>query len=147
MARRAKRSRSKKPTVWQALNDPVVEISEEFAKTILLASFVIIAAAWLSPYFGNSSDSAGRFAGGAPRPIVHSAVAGVFTENNALFGEEQTPEWYLTIDRTGSDIQGSFVSAANEVLDISEPVGQTVEFYQPGVAAVWDAWLELMADP
>ncbi|MDP3993829.1 MAG: hypothetical protein Q8P75_02505 [bacterium] len=147
MARRAKRSRSKKPTVWQALNDPVVETPEEFAKLILLVSFVIIAMAWLSPYFGNPSDGIGRLAGSAPRPVVHSAVAGAFTENNALFGEEQAPEWYLTIDGMGSAIQSSFAFAANEVLDISEPVSGTVEFYAPGVTAVWDAWLELMADP
>ena len=145
MARRAKRSRSKKPTIWQALNEPVVEIPEEIAKSIFLVSFVILAMAWLSPYFG--STPVRQFAANPPRPIAHAMVAGAYVESISVFDDEQTPEWYLTINSMTNGVQSSFVLAANEVLDISEPVGRTAEFYEPGVQAVWDAWLELMADP
>jgi hypothetical protein len=41
----------------------------------------------------------------------------------------------------------SFGEAAYEVLDISDQIQPMIEFYQPGVVAVWDAWLELMMDP
>ena len=143
MARQAKRSRSNQPTVWQALNDPVVEISQEFAKTILLVSFVIIAMAWLSPYFGNTSQASFKFSTGYPRPVV----AGAYIETVAAAAEQVIPEWYLTTNRITGDVQSSFALAANEVLDISEPVSGIVEFYGPGVQAVWNAWLELMADP
>ena len=143
MARRAKRSRSKKPTVWQALNDPVVEISEEFAKTILLVSFVIIVMAWLSPYFGNAHEAGSLKFSAYPRPIV----AGAYVESVVPLAEQETPEWYLTTNAITSGVQSSFVQAANEVLDISEPVSRFTQFYQPGVQALSDAWLELMADP
>ena len=58
-----------------------------------------------------------------------------------------TPEWYYVTAAIPGDVAEAFVDAATEVLDISGQVSQMGQFYEPGAEAVWNAWLELMADP
>src|SRR3989344_2922898 len=141
-ARKTQKQTTPKPTIWQALNEPVVEVSEEFARGVFLAATLIIMMAWILPYWGSNSALAAEYPH-QPAAISHqnqlSVVAGQRT--TAL------PDWYYLIQRISSDITLEFGQAAYDVLDISGPVQESVEFYKPGVQAFWDAWLELMADP
>ncbi len=125
-------------TVWQALNEPVVEVTGEAAKTIFTVAVVILLFAWLSPHFGQNA--------------VVPEVAGVTVSkvNEPVIAEEQVqvvPQWYYTLEVVPESIEEAFVQASFEVLDISEPAAQIYEFYSPGFQALNDAWLELMQDP
>lgn len=129
MKKRKTSRRSTQTTVWQALNEPIAYPSDEFARTVFLMTAVIMMMIWIAPYWGSA------------------AVAGAQLSLVPEYIEGSVPEWYYTAERISYDLVNSFGTAAEQVLDISEPVTQTVEFYEPGVEAVWDAWLELMADP
>ena len=50
MARRKKQAVS----VWQALNEPVVEVTDEAAKGIFLVAAVLLMFSWLAPSFGEA---------------------------------------------------------------------------------------------
>ena len=127
-------------SVWQALNhQPIVEITEEAAKGIFLIAAVILLAVWVMPYWGstpsfNSSPLVGEERWGGN-------IAGAQIEISS------TPEWYYVTAAIPGDVAEAFVDAATEVLDISGQVSQMGQFYEPGAEAVWNAWLELMADP
>ncbi len=103
---------------------------------------LIIMMAWILPYWGGSSALAAEYPFGQT-PIVYQNVS-------AQVAGQQTdapPDWYYLIQRISSDVTLEFGQAAYDVLDISDPVQESVEFYKPGINAVWNAWLELMADP
>ncbi len=142
----------KTPTIWQALNEPVVEVSEGFARNLLIAAILLLLVAWVGSYWGGDRaglpyttyrSSALIEAQTLPSQVsffrLGSMVAGVQTTG--------TPLWYEVAKDLPGDVAFTFTAAAYEVLDISEPVGQIAEFYEPGFTAVGDAWLELMADP
>lgn len=134
-AKRRARSRVKSVepiSVWQALNEPVVEVSEGAARGIFLALAVILLAVWIAPYWGAMPSVAG---------------ATLVSDELSVESVPIVPEWYYVTSAIPGDIAQAFSIAANEVLDISEPVLQISEFYEPGVNAVWGAWLELMQDP
>jgi len=59
----------------------------------------------------------------------------------------QVPDWYYTVTATSDSVVTAYTAAAVEVLDVSEPVGELAAYLEPGTDAVWNAWLELMADP
>ena len=127
-------------TVWQAMNEPIAYATPEFATNLFAIAILLLGLAWLQPYFG-STNHLGN----------HGIVAGAQTINYEI----STPSWYIGLASTGQDfkefseeaIVQPFAAAATQILDISEPVQNTVKFYHPGVTAVKDAWLELMADP
>lgn len=72
-----------------------------------------------------------------------STVLGAFAEGTAQILEPET----LIPDIYWSAGLSEFGRAAGQVLDISDQTGPYVEFFQPGVSAVWNAWLDLMKDP
>lgn len=141
--------RPKKPTVWEALNEPVVEISEEQAKNIFLASLVIIGTAWIAPYWG-AGNTLGAYQAGAEGTIFEQ-MADIGTEYGTVAGAfeeyESAPDWYYAAADVSSQVVESIAVGANEVLDISGPVQDLAEFYEPGTTAVWNSWLNLMRDP
>src|SRR3989344_3243117 len=144
-AKRTKKTQKQtasKPTIWQALNEPVVEVSEEFARGILLTAILIIMMAWVLPYWGSSSALAAEYP-------FQTEVISYQNQPSEVAGQQTTalPDWYYLVQRISSDITLEFGQAAYDVLDISDPVQESIEFYKPGVQAFWDAWLELMADP
>ena len=146
-----KKIKKKKPaTVWEAVNEPVIEITEAHAKNLFLATALIIAAAWLTPYWGSGSVIAQESYEGTIFEQVAAAgkssgmVAGASTESYAVL---EGPDWYYTLEAMPVSVATSFSDAAHEVLDVSEPVGEMIEFYEPGVSAVWNEWLNLMRDP
>ena len=135
-------ARRKKPTVWQALNEPVIEITPEAARDIFMLAAFIMMMAWLAPYWGTSQNQAYAIS------ATNEMVAGATIETPDYGrNSDVAPEWYLTIERASDDVVNAFAEAADQTLDISEPVLDVMEFYEPGVDAVWNAWLELMADP
>ena len=135
------RKKSMKPTVWQALNQPVMEIPEQTGKEIVAVAAVIMLAAWIVPHWGsalritNYELSMGNVAG------YEETVAG------AVIEAPQVPDWYYTVTATSDSVVTAYTAAAVEVLDVSEPVGELAAYLEPGTDAVWNAWLELMADP
>lgn len=121
-------------TVWQALNEPVVEVSPKFAQTMIVVSIVFLMAAWVGPYWGiHNSNAANLYTNAANQGRVAGLQAW------------PTPEWYY--GAAPGAVAGAFSEAADEVLDISEPVTEFSSFFAPGFQAVGDAWLQLMADP
>lgn len=145
-----KAKKAEKPTIWQALNEPVVEVSEEFGKQLFAGSMALFAIAWLMPYFGQVNiDSLAIHA----QPEIETArVAGA---SISAFDDTDPTSWYQMIASTADSLGEFYLEsvtkpisvAAHEVLDVHEPVQDSWEFLQPGVQAVYDAWLELMADP
>lgn len=154
-----KKAKKKPVSVWQAMNEPVVEVTDGAARTIFLAAAVIFLAVWIMPYLGNAKPVAAS----APQEVyayeplfvdypVYSAVAG---EVISFESGRSSPEWYLALAEVGSGLSElyqesfrvPFGQAASHTFDISGPVQDIAEFYGPGLAAVRDAWLELMADP
>ena len=128
-----------KPTVWQALNEPVVKLPESFGRSVLLVSVAIMAFAWMSPYLGQTGSSQ-LFTEATPS-YSFGQVAGAQLEadDSSVLAE--------TMVALPSDFANAFADAAQDVLDISEPVEQFVEYYSPGIQAVGDAWLYYMKDP
>lgn len=146
------------------MNHPVVEVTDEAARTIFLVSAVILLMLWLMPYFGNhravavSSDPVENFASVEYEPLLademyyYSEVAGASTVNVPV---ASAPQWYFATAAVTESLGDSydevvaepFAEAAAEILDVSAPVREMIQYYQPGVAAVKDAWLELMTDP
>ncbi len=131
------KKQTKPITVWRALNEPVVEVTEEAAKTIFTVAAVLLLFAWLSPYFGQNIVA----------PQVAGASTMIIEEEAELPQVLVSPEWYFTVQAVPDALGESFAQAAYQVLDISEPVAQIYEFYQPGLQAVNNAWLELIQDP
>ena len=140
--------RKRKPTVWQALNEPVIHVTEEQAKNIFLAAVIIMFAAWVAPYWTGSVSTV------YASETVFEQMATVGMKTGTVAGatfviesEPQTPDWYYVAQEVPEAVAESFALGAAEVLDISGPVTDLVEFYEPGVDAVWNAWLDLMMDP
>lgn len=142
MKKRRIARRVQSPTVWEALNEPIAYPSNEFAQNVLAISAAIVLMAWVAPYWDNAQ--------------AYSVERTAYSETGVVAGEQlyassytlaATPDWYYVAEAVPGAVAEEFGQAAYEVLDISEPVGQVVEFYEPGVTAVWDAWIELMADP
>ena len=142
-----------KPTVWEALNHPVIEVTPEAAKAIFTVAAFVIAMAWLTPYMPAAAShvAAATELGLAPSEYseFQGLVAGANTEDILVTDYEigLAPQWYDDLNDSAGAVAGAFVGAASEVLDVSTPAQSLVEFYQPGVSAVWNAWLELMQDP
>ena len=143
-----------KPTVWEAFNDPVIEVPLEQGQQVMAVAVMIMFAAWITPYWAAAAD--GPIAYYAPESVFEQvasldfssgAVLGISTDDPALAASPAVPEWYYAVASVPEAVSQSLVLGANEVLDISDPVQQMVDFYEPGVNAVWGAWLELMADP
>ena len=142
--------RHKTPTVWEALNEPVMEITEEQAKHVFLASIVIMAAAWIAPYWGATPASAYHSSLSSEGTIFEQMArvgSGEGMVAGATTGIEVAPEWYYVVAGIPEAVVQSFGAGSNEVLDISQPVSNLAAFYEPGVSEVWNGWLELMADP
>lgn len=150
-------ARRRKPTVWEALNEPIIEVTEEQAKNVFLAAIVIVFGAWVAPYWGQTSTTVYYAPENVFEQFANSGegtgvVAGASTSpsSSPYQGEERgevAPEWYYVIEEMPNAVVQSFTMGADEVLDISGPVTEMTEFYQPGADAVWNAWLDLMADP
>lgn len=122
-------------SVWASLNEPVAYPTQNFANTVFFIAAVMFLVVWIAPYWGTTRQDVAMLMN------YESQVLGESIENVIA------PEWYYTGEATVSGVVNAFATAGTEIFDISEPVSETVEFYQPGVDAVWNAWLELMADP
>ncbi len=137
------------PTVWESLNEPVVEITEERARKVVLASVMIMAAAWIAPHWGTAQASTHTSV--LSNGTIFEQMAMVGSQEGAVAGAttgiEAAPGWYYVVEGVPQAVVQSFAAGANQVLDISEPVSSLAEFYQPGVSGVWNGWLDLMADP
>ena len=130
----------KQPSVWQALNEPVVEVPEGLARGLLKFSVVVLLAAWVVPYWGLAAASLPDVAYDSPLISAYGGrIAGAQTA--------AVPEWYEVSRSLPGEVMNAYAAAAAEVLDVSAAVSPMVEFYEPGAQAVSDAWLELMADP
>ena len=134
------------PTVWTSLNEPVMEITEKMAETVFLVTAVIMLSAWVAPYWGKTpAQIAAHYSG---MDVVSEQVAGVTTYGTQeVVFSNAIPDWYQQAASNAVSVSEAIAASADQILDISEPVGQAVEYYQPGVSAVWNAWLDLMADP
>lgn len=147
---RTAKSNHRPPAVWQALNEPVVEVTEGFAKTMLFIALLLLCVSWIGPSWEQAKIAAARENLGLASSgrVAGVYLAAVSQADTALPpAAPRVPEWYYLAQGLPYDIGEAFAQSASEVLDISDQAGPIVEFYEPGVAAVWDAWLELMADP
>ena len=133
--------------MWQALNEPVIEISEPQAMKIFLLAAVIAGMAWITPYWAEASEIADQqLAMGYD--TYQSQVLGATIEASEPASIVQTvPDWYIEAAASVSAVQEAYTAAAAQVLDVSAPVTEAAEYYQPGVDAVTNAWLNLMCDP
>lgn len=140
-------SRRRKPTVWEALNEPIIHVTEQQGKNVIFAALVIAFTAWIAPYWG----SAGATAYYAPinvfEEFASAADEGGMVAGAQIVSDAVPAEWYYVTREMPNSIVESFAIGANEVLDISGPVTEMTEFYQPGIEAVSNAWLNLMRDP
>lgn len=154
-----RRRRKKNTSVWEKMNEPIAYPDKEFYQPFFAIALAIMVMAWAAPYwqaaavtldtpapngvevgshyeyvsfFDNNYQSSGRVAG------AHVEAAQI--ENRS----QEAPFWY---DMISNDVPVAFGTATYEVLDISDSVQPMVDFYEPGVSAVWNAWLELMQDP
>jgi len=140
------------------MNEPVVEVTDEAAKAIFLAAAVIILAIWIVPYLGSAQPVAA--ATGEPMAQNYEPVFGQYQQvAGATVGGESrelvSPKWFLALADAGEGLgdmyqetfEKPFAEATVQTLDISQPMGSLLAYYQPGLDAVWNAWLELMADP
>lgn len=133
-------SRRVQPTVWEALNEPVVEVTEGFAKGIFAVAVILLMMVWIAPYWASAGQSLSVAV--YESPIINP-------EYGRVAGAQITaaPDWIAVAGSLPTDLADSFAQAASQVLDVSEPMSRLNEMYGPGVSAVKDAWLELMADP
>lgn len=115
-------------SVWQSLNEPIAHPTQDFVNTVFFIAAVMFLVVWIAPYWGTASTNYGNVLGTS----IEAATV---------------PEWYYTVSGMAGDVTEAFATASMDVFDISQPVMETVAYYQPGVDAVWGAWLELMADP
>lgn len=151
-----------KPSVWQALNEPVVAVSPEFAKHMLVTAAVFLMVAWLSPYWGYSQTVEKAYDFVISYETPHSIVAGAMAyedSNPTDFspyirgGEEGLffNQFIYEMSTTSQGVTEAFSKAAYQVLDISPTLQTAAEFYGPGFEQVvmpfWNSWLELMVDP
>lgn len=138
-----KKKKKVPPTVWEALNEPVIEVTPDAAKAIFTVAAFLMVMAWVTPYWPAAAAhlAAAEELGMAPSEYTEMvAGASIAADESASYGS-------VPIYGIVQEVQGAFVSASSEVLDVSEPAGELIEFYEPGVDAVWNAWLELMVDP
>lgn len=128
--------RTSKLGVWQSLNQPIAYPTQDFANTVFFIAALLFFIVWIAPYWGmvNQHKELGI--------MNYGRVAGIST-----FEPVVAPDWYYTGTAAATGVKDAVVQAGTEIFDISEPVQQTLEFYQPGAGAAWNAWLELMADP
>ncbi len=145
-----------KPGVWHAMNQPVVEVSEGFARNLLGVAVVLLAVAWVGPHWQNASASVDVGMYSSPlvtgvrmdhRLSASDTAVGVSGSRVAGARIVGAPTWYGLFDDLPQDVSVAFAKAANQVLDVSDSASAVADFYQPGASEVWQAWLELMADP
>lgn len=127
------------PTVWEALNESVVEVPENFARAMVMIAVIMLMVAWVAPYWGVAGTRLPDISYNSPIITGEGLVAGAQVTN--------PPVWYSLAKTLPFDFANAFAFAADEVLDVSEPASQMAEFYGPGFQALNNAWLELMADP
>lgn len=145
------------PSVWQALNEPVVEVTPEFAKGVLGIAVAMLLAVWVLPYWGVaraeapfvSYNSSALFEQKALPSQMSFFEVKIPNRGGMVAGVQTsaTPTWYHVAKEMPNALSESFAQAANEVLDSSGPVMAMSDFYSPGFQAVSDAWLGLMMDP
>lgn len=135
-------------TLWQALNEPIAYPTQEFGTSLVAIAVLLLGFVWLQPNFASSSQG-----------LVAGAISTNYISQTTSAQARSASSWYLALASTSenlgnvyqSGIQAPLGTAAQELLDVSEPVAQTVEFLQPGVDKVlgpfWNAWLELLSDP
>lgn len=140
-------ARRRKPTVWKALNEPIIEVTEAQAKNIFFATVLIMCAAWIAPYWSEAATTVYYAPQNVFEQFADASSEGRLVAGAQIVSGEVTPDWYYVMEEMPEAIVESFAAGANEVLDISGPVGEMTEFYQPGADAVRDAWLNLMRDP
>ena len=133
------------PTIWEALNEPVIEVSPEAAKNIIAVAAMIMVMAWVAPYWG----SAGRLADYDHEVSVGMVAGETIGESIEDSGPVSltTPEWYYNLSRTTEDFVDAYSSAASQTLDVSEPVVQAADFLAPGVSAVAGEFKYLLSEP
>lgn len=166
MAKRKTSRLRKQISVWQALNEPIAYPTEEFTKFFFSAVGLILLLLWLAPYIGNYNAKTAKSYPNYAKSYEHLSqsdaavllkplrLISYFSGNYGQVAGESaaiSDTTYETPD-TGLDdllvtVSVAVADAAYDVLDISEQVEPYVEFFEPGVEAVWGAWLELMADP
>jgi hypothetical protein len=136
------------PTVWQALNEPVVEVSGGFAKIVFGLAVIMLVVAWVSPYWGVAHAQVPAVSYDSPL-LLEKALPSQMGQMRMVAGVEisAVPDWYETAKVLPQELSLAFSQAATEVLDVSAPAAAINEFYGPGFHAVNEAWLELMADP
>lgn len=156
--------KKKRVSVWEALNQPVVEVTDEAAKSIFLAAAVILLMVWLMPSFGGAETISNSQFSISKEAVTYQPMFGSYSDYEEVAGAstqtivaapQAVPNWYIAVATTSESLGGfyeetveqPFAQAAVEILDISQPVQEMAEFYEPGVDAVWNAWLDLMADP
>lgn len=164
-----------KPSVWEVLHEDVGTCSEDFCKAVLNLALVALLIVWVVPHIDGVSivraqenhmteqlvyesmidyDSNGWLA--SEYTHVEPRVAGAMTGD---ISQERVDSSQETVVSSGAEklvqtaqvldqkITGPLTGATMQVLDISEQVQPIVDFYQPGLEATWNAWLELMVDP
>ncbi|OGE79153.1 MAG: hypothetical protein A2751_05955 [Candidatus Doudnabacteria bacterium RIFCSPHIGHO2_01_FULL_46_14] len=141
-------ARRRKPTVWEALNEPIIEVTEEQAKNIFLGAVFIISAAWIAPHW----TAANNVSYYAPTNVFEQMASVADAEDGFVAGaqivaDDVAPEWYYMMEAMPDAVVESFAVGAGQVLDVSGPITEVSQFYQPGVDAVWNSWLNLMRDP
>ena len=165
-------SKKKKTSLWEDLNKPVAYPTEEIVKPFIAIVAAVILFSWAMPYFGldNAIYRTAHLDSPTSYQLQVSSYAGLFDPYEAAAysfevprvagarveaGGEEVIEIFNSIAASVDSInyiyeeafEKPFAEAINEVLDISEEVIPIIEFYEPGVRAAVDAWLELMADP
>lgn len=138
-------SQPARPTIWQALNEPVVEVTESFARGVSVTALVIFIVIWVAPHWDFAKAINSEFA----YQQFLSWQSAIVSSEPRVAGVQvaQSPIWYEVLKDLPEAVPVAFGEAASEVLDISGPVQEIAEFYQPGFEALEEAWLELMADP
>jgi hypothetical protein len=137
----------RKPTVWEALNEPVIEVDESQALRIFLAAAAIMAMAWISPYWAAASEVADQQIAMGYEAYQSQVLGAQISADQPVSIVPAVPDWYIAASATTEAVHEAYATAANQILDVSAPVTDAAEFLQPGTDAVWLAWLQLIRDP
>lgn len=148
-------------SVWQALNEPVLEVSLSFARNTMIVAGVLLLVAVVSPYWqsfhGSGSTDGYQISFDYSSGVVAGASANVYSEENSMSDQAQEisgmtlNDFNYELSYTSDQVISAFGNAGKEVLDLSSDLESVLAIYQPGVSVVlgpfWDSWIDLMADP
>lgn len=136
MARKRQISRRVSASGWTSLHEPIGYPTQDFANAVFFIAVLMFLAVWIAPYWKTAGQEVALLLN------YESQVLGASTEKIVI-----APEWYYTGEAAVAATVDAFAAAGTELFDISESVSEAAEFYEPGVDTVWNAWLELMAEP